>query len=130
MQNLKNRDFIMRHGQSKANEKGIIISNPKDGVKNYGLTEIGRRQVKKSALKNKNLDKNAIIFCSDVKRTRETAGIVREVIGIKAKINLKKILFVAHGDVLQILSTYFEKIDPGQHRSVLHLEVAEIRELT
>ena len=191
MLNLKNRYFIMRHGKSKANEEGIIISNPQEGINNYGLTDLGKDQVQKSSEKNKLLDKNTIIFCSDFKRAKETAEIVKKVIGIKEEINFnkrlrerffgdwdktadtnypkvwqddpadpdhelnnvesvnnvlnraknlidqieneykdRKILFVAHGDVLQILSAYFNKINPGKHRSIPHLDVAKIRELT
>ena len=39
------------------------------------------------------------------------------------------ILFVAHGDTLQILQTYFNDIPCEQHRSVAHLNTAELREL-
>ena len=41
----------------------------------------------------------------------------------------KKILLVSHGDVLQILHTYFSKKPVSQHRKIPHLETAEIREL-
>ncbi|OEU18346.1 phosphoglycerate mutase-like protein [Fragilariopsis cylindrus CCMP1102] len=40
------------------------------------------------------------------------------------------IICVAHGDVLQILQTPFNKnIDPSQHRSIQHLETATLRSL-
>ena len=40
------------------------------------------------------------------------------------------IICVAHGDVLQILQTAFNKnIDPSQHRSIQHLETATLRSL-
>jgi len=42
----------------------------------------------------------------------------------------KKILLVSHGDALQILQTGFEKVDSSKHRSLPHLNVAEIRELS
>jgi probable phosphoglycerate mutase len=41
----------------------------------------------------------------------------------------KKILFVSHGDVLQILYTHFLKKPASHHRQTPHLETAEIREL-
>jgi probable phosphoglycerate mutase len=41
----------------------------------------------------------------------------------------KKILLVSHGDVLQILHTYFSKKPVSRHRHIPHLETAEIREL-
>ena len=39
------------------------------------------------------------------------------------------ILLVSHGDALQILQTGFRKLDPAAHRSLPHLETAEIRQL-
>lgn len=39
------------------------------------------------------------------------------------------LLLVSHGDVLQILQTAFFKLPASEHRSVPHLETAEIREL-
>lgn len=38
-------------------------------------------------------------------------------------------LLVSHGDVLQILQTAFHKLPASEHRSVPHLNTAEIREL-
>lgn len=42
----------------------------------------------------------------------------------------RTILLVSHGDTLQILQTAFQKASGTQHRSLRHLETAEIRELT
>ena len=39
------------------------------------------------------------------------------------------VVFVSHGDTLQILSTIFQRIGAGQHRSVQHIETAVPREL-
>ena len=40
------------------------------------------------------------------------------------------IICVAHGDVLQILQTAFNKnMNPSQHRSIQHLETATLRPL-
>lgn len=39
------------------------------------------------------------------------------------------ILLVSHGDTLQILQAAFERVDAHKHRSLRHLETAEIREL-
>lgn len=41
----------------------------------------------------------------------------------------RDILLVAHGDTLQILQTGFQRVNPARHRSLPHLEVAEIRQL-
>ena len=39
------------------------------------------------------------------------------------------VVLVAHGDVLQILQTAFEKMDGRRHRSLPHLETAQLRRL-
>jgi broad specificity phosphatase PhoE len=41
----------------------------------------------------------------------------------------RTILLVSHGDILQILQTGFQKIPASGHRSLPHIEPAEIREL-
>lgn len=90
---LKNNYFAIRHGQSVANEEGIIISDPVNGVDEYGLTQEGRNQVTQSiqkhltlttdlATKNK-LSSDAFIFHSDFKRAKETAEIVYELLGCR-----------------------------------------------
>ncbi len=92
--NLKNTYFLMRHGTSIANEKGIIISNPVDGVSMFGLTNIGEKEViksAKSALENKLLNKDTIIFSSDFLRARETAEITSKVLGVNSIIFTKKL---------------------------------------
>ncbi|CAI8009844.1 hypothetical protein GBAR_LOCUS6566 [Geodia barretti] len=43
--NLRNRIFIMRHGQSEANARGLIVCSPDVGCSSYGLTDLGRSQV-------------------------------------------------------------------------------------
>ncbi len=55
---------------------------------------------------------------------RATAFIVE----LEKKYHGEEILLVSHGDTLQILQTGFQKTDPTQHRSLKHLETAEIRE--
>jgi len=39
------------------------------------------------------------------------------------------VILVAHGDVLQILQTAFEKMDGRLHRTLQHLETAQLRQL-
>mgnify|MGYP001575846629 CR=1 FL=1 len=192
LKKLKNRYFIIRHGESEANVASVLLSHPKDGMLGFGLSRKGKEQVRISVSKSKKdklLDSNVIIYSSDFLRAKETANIVKRLLGIK-KINLhknlreryfgkydktdlknlmevwehdkrnanhghkgvespnkvlkrtfaviselekkhkdKKILLVSHGDVLQILHTYFSNKPASQHRQIPHLETAEIREL-
>ncbi len=181
--------YVMRHGNSMANQAKIVVSDPKNGVDQYGLSDLGIQQVNASVAGNNDLNAETIIYCSDFARARETAELVRT--GIKAgPINLSKrlrerffgeyelgpdsiydevwlrdqvnpnqsergvesvnsvthrasellksldltyenktILIVAHGDILQILLTFCAGLNPGEHRSVQHLDTAEIRRL-
>ncbi|MDA3809281.1 MAG: histidine phosphatase family protein [Spirochaetaceae bacterium] len=183
-----NNYYLIRHGHSKANEEGIIISNPEIGTLKYGLTENGKKQIKASAVKFPEI-KNPIIYSSDFLRTRESAEILKEILQTEDvlytpllrerffgfydslgddqyneiwrkdkndennKINSvespkqvfnrveslindleslytdKNILLVSHGDCLQIMQTVFEQISPALHRSLKHINVAEIRKM-
>ncbi|MBI1866168.1 MAG: histidine phosphatase family protein [Candidatus Staskawiczbacteria bacterium] len=103
LKNLKNRYFIIRHGESKANVKGILLSHPKDGTISFGLSQKGNRQVKDSVLKNKKsklLDSSIIIYSSDFLRAKETAEIAKKLLGVK------KIIF--HKNLRE---RYFGKLD-------------------
>lgn len=73
-----NRYFVMRHGEAEQNVKGILSSNPNDGVK---LTAVGRGQVEKSAetLKKQNISK---IYTSPFERAKETALIAAKALGL------------------------------------------------
>jgi len=179
----------MRHGQSMANTANIVVSDPINGVNNYGLSEIGVEQVLVSINKTSDLDAVTLIISSDFMRARETADLVAKTLGAQPSLtstelreryfgeyelgpdniyeevwrrdkedpdqtvfgvesvnsvkqraeNLvdalnrehtnKTILLVAHGDILQILLTTFAGKDGSLHRSVPHLETAEIRQL-
>ncbi len=73
---LKNKYFIIRHGESIANQEKIIVSYPENGLSRYGLTETGKSQALGSVATNKELHSDCIIVSSDFKRAWETAEIV------------------------------------------------------
>ena len=187
---LKNRYFVMRHGKSLANQLGLIVSSPENGVNSYGLNTDGQGQVINNVADNSALADVSLILSSDFQRTRETAEITHEVLGCTEEVVFHKhlrerffgdleltshdqyqkvwdedaldgshtrfgvesteavmeritslittldgyftdtsFLLVSHGDTLQILQTAFAKLEAGQHRSLPHLETAEVREL-
>jgi glucosyl-3-phosphoglycerate phosphatase len=81
MERLANRFSVMRHGQSKANAAGIIVScigNDRRG--DYGLTELGRQQAL-AAARGCALPRDTVICSSDFSRARQTAEIVRAQLG-------------------------------------------------
>jgi broad specificity phosphatase PhoE len=191
---LVNRYHAMRHGQSKANEAGVIVSSIEtDRSGEWGLSEAGRGQAL-AAAQRCGLPADTVICSSDFSRARQTAEIVRAQLGA-AEVTLSEelrercfgdlegtsaanyakvwqadnagagdaradhlvggietaaavldrataliadlerrhsgrdVLLVSHGDTLQILQAGFLRIDPARHRTVPHLETAEIREL-
>ncbi len=78
---LSNRYFVMRHGHSMANAAGIVISDPANGVTNYGLSDAGREQVAHSITRTDSLTAETRVFCSDFLRARETANMVCAALG-------------------------------------------------
>jgi probable phosphoglycerate mutase len=185
---LVNRYSVMRHGQSKANVLGVIVSSiERDRAGDYGLSAAGRDQALASA-RGSGLPAGTVVCASDFARARETALIVagylgagdvvtsaalREryfgefdggpvsgyatvwaadaaggppaggaepagavlervsalIAGLEARHAGRDILLVSHGDTLQILQAGFARADPSSHRSLPHLETAEIRPL-
>ncbi len=103
---FENRYFVIRHGESTANERGLVVSDPSIGTIGYGLTAKGKQQIDESArefIKGLNehrerladivgkmvanqklkMDKitkyNAVVLSSDFKRAMETAEILADV---------------------------------------------------
>lgn len=185
---LKNNYFLLRHGNSLANQRGTIVSNPEVGTTRYGLSKVGTNQVNIASEYFTVKDK-IIIYSSDFKRAKETAEIIQQKLSvevivytemlrerffglyeglddsrytdvwerdkknedntynsvesprqvaertkllveqIESQYSKKNILLVSHGDCLQILQTVFAGISPAAHRSLPHLQTAEIRKM-
>src|ERR1700733_15117911 len=78
---LANRFRVMRHGQSKANEAGVIVATiESDRRGDYGLSELGLRQAR-AAADACGLPAGTLICSSDFSRARQTAEIVRARLG-------------------------------------------------
>jgi broad specificity phosphatase PhoE len=80
---LANQYYAMRHGQSRANADGIIVSRVEtDARGDYGLTEQGREQVRAAARACAPpagpLGSGTLIYASDFARAAQTALIMRE----------------------------------------------------
>lgn len=93
---LKNRYYAFRHGESMANVEGIIVSDPDVGIHRYGLSEKGRVQVQASAEKLAELIQDAVIVSSDFLRAVETAELVRAALGtdsIRLDVRLRERFF-------------------------------------
>ncbi|MFO1434165.1 MAG: histidine phosphatase family protein [Candidatus Competibacteraceae bacterium] len=78
--------YLLRHGQSIANEQDRIISDlVHGGGPRFGLTALGREQVRQSVLQARErglLLRSAWVYSSPLRRAQETAQILCEVAGI------------------------------------------------
>lgn len=78
---LANRFSIMRHGQSNANARDVIVSRIENDQRgDYGLSDLGRQQAL-AAARGCGLPANTVICSSDFSRARQTAEIVRAHLG-------------------------------------------------
>ena len=88
METVHNTYFALRHGQSKANVAGIILSDLEDGKKDeWTLTTEGEKQVHESIQAAKTqglLDATTIIISSPFSRARRTAEIAMEELSTSA----------------------------------------------
>lgn len=193
----KNTYYVLRHGISVANEEEIIVSQPENGVGNYGLsrngvmlTEQRLRPAYVDARFGHNFSQDdTIVYTSDFARASETAAIfvrmfeldtarvderLRErnfgslelnsskeynrvwafdeqnvdhdefgaesTMKVAARLQQfldvcerehaeRKIVCVSHGDPSQIFQTIFAGLAPNRHRTLPHLENAELRKL-
>jgi broad specificity phosphatase PhoE len=83
-EHLANRYHVMRHGQSKANEAGVIVSRIEtDRGGDWGLTELGRRQAL-SAAERCGLPADTVICSSDFARAQQTAEVMRAHLDVPA----------------------------------------------
>ncbi len=80
--------YLVRHGTSRANEEGIIVSDVINGVAHYGLSNAGKEQVLNSALHQLMYNPDFVhpqdihIINSPFKRAVETASIISGVLRI------------------------------------------------
>lgn len=78
---MVNRYLLMRHGHSRANQEGIILSDPRQGVPHWGLSHRGRKEVL-TDLERYGGPLPRYIFSSPFKRAMETARIAADFFGI------------------------------------------------
>jgi broad specificity phosphatase PhoE len=77
---LSNRYFVMRHGQSQANLQALVVSHPQNGIDGYGLSEQGIAQVRESVQADTRFDSSLVIISSDFKRAKESAQIAHQIL--------------------------------------------------
>ena len=81
---------LLRHGQSEANVLGLIASSPAAAYEGYGLTDVGRAQVRTSllaALEAGILPPTCHVVSSPLRRARESAAIAADVLGTTVRVD-------------------------------------------
>ena len=130
---LRNKYYIMRHGQAKSNVKRVCSNRPEKFINH--LTEFGKEIARESAEKLKEkLDAKGqtidLIFCSPLLRARETAKIAGDIFHTKTKtdLRLREMSFgIFNGKHLEAMWRYFEneedriKKDPPRGETYDHV---------
>lgn len=88
--NFKRPYFALRHGISTANERGVVVSRPENGVADFGLSERGaahcRAEFSALAARIRSGEftelSRARVLSSDFRRARETAELFCELLGL------------------------------------------------
>ncbi|MCG6986927.1 MAG: histidine phosphatase family protein [Gemmatimonadetes bacterium] len=84
------RVFVLRHGRSLANERGVIASRPTNARDAFGLTSRGRDQVLRSIARARS--RNALVpplvlISSPLLRARESADAAAELLGVTPSVD-------------------------------------------
>ncbi len=79
-----NRHFVLRHGRSEANARGLIVSGGAQAEEGFGLTPDGREQVRQSVSACASLDRATLVVSSPLMRARQSAAIAQQVLGCEA----------------------------------------------
>ncbi|MGM0785709.1 MAG: histidine phosphatase family protein [Pseudomonadota bacterium] len=83
MTRRRNRYLLMRHGHSKANAQGVIVSRPQHGLDAYGLSPEGHAQLAR-LVDDWRWPAPTRLWHSDFLRTTETAARVATRFGLTA----------------------------------------------
>ena len=110
MKQLKNQYYVLRHGQSKVNEMGIIISDLSSGIKSYGLTDTGKFQITETVKKCVELNNKSVIFTSPFLRAKETALLVKKALNCKKIFTSEKLRERYFGDYEKSSNTNYQKV--------------------
>jgi probable phosphoglycerate mutase len=93
---LTNTYYALRHGQSLANIKDLIVSDPANGITNWGLSELGKKQAASAFAacpdQNFHLGPDTLIVSSDFLRTKQTAQIAAQALGCTTEIQFSPLL--------------------------------------
>ena len=80
----------MRHGESEANARRLIVSAPQNGTEKFGITDAGRMQVHQSVRSwQDKMSGVQQIFTSDFLRARQTAEIAGQLLDRPVEMDIR-----------------------------------------
>lgn len=101
----------LRHGQSTANTRHLIASDPATATTDFGLSTTGRQQVTDTIAAQTVLDANCRIVASDFMRARETADLAHQGLQCHQPVTLDKRLRERYfGDWEATSATHYDKV--------------------
>ena len=105
-----------------------VTDEPRLRERNFGDLELGSDSCYGEVWQHDKIDANSE-FRGAESANQVMARVTALVIECEARYQDATLLLVSHGDALQLLQTAFAKLDASVHRSLEHLETAEIRQL-
>lgn len=115
------RFYLLRHGQSEANVRGLIASSPAAAYEGFGLTDVGRTQVRTSllaALDAGTLPRMCHVVSSPLLRARESAAIAADVLDTTVHVD-PRLAERRFGELELLSDEHYERVwskdraDPG-----------------
>ena len=105
-----------------------VTDEPRLRERNFGDLELGPDSCYGEVWQHDKIDANRE-FRGAESANQVMARVTALVIDCEARYQDATLLLVSHGDALQLLQTAFAKLDASAHRSLEHLQTAEIRQL-
>lgn len=131
--------FVLRHGRSLANEAGIIVSDPANGIPEYGLCAQGEAEVREGVFRARErglLDGSTLIFSSPFRRARESADLAAQILKSGAVIYDDRLRERCFGDYELASSGNYAIVwdedlrDPGQAKRRVESTLAVFERMT
>lgn len=84
---LRNTYYALRHGTSEANERGVVVSHPENGIPAWGLSLAGAAACRERFVRGRTPfpalePATTVVLSSDFRRAVETAAILCAQIGL------------------------------------------------
>ena len=121
---LSNRYFLLRHGQSYANQQGLIVSIPAHAVGQYGLTFKGQREVEAHVARAKKEGKfsaPSLIVSSPFLRARQSAEIASRILNATIQVD-ERLRERSFGDFELTTDTNYQAVWTKDQQNPLHTE--------